>query len=238
MKNIVSFIRMIGIALIMGLMFALSVDSLITRKNAYASERIDSIARADTVMVISSTEYGYGGGTGFLLADHGHLFIVTNRHVCETVGKDRTTFTIVHNKDQYQATLIAKSTSTDLCVIQAPPAFADTLTPLRLAAREPVMNEPLTIYGHPFLQPLKKQSVLNKGVDIEPLQPGENFDTPMLRIGHIDTIVAPGNSGSPVLNLIGEVEGVIFAYGQYQLGLYIPLNDLRAFLVAVEDGDQ
>jgi S1-C subfamily serine protease len=53
----------------------------------------------------------------------------------------------------------------------------------------------------------------------------------LMNIGRIDILVAPGNSGSPLIDVAGGVVGVIFGYDLRDTnGLFVPQADLEQFL--------
>lgn len=194
----------------------------------------EKAAQAVFVIMPYTPQRVRGGGTGFLVVTPNQgTVIVTNRHVCETADEEGTHFLLEQGPAVWVAPLVMKSKKTDLCIIKPPKEVLDTRTGFELSATKPKAGEYVQVYGHPFLRPLTH--TFGKYVN-EAREPLGMLGTPfapdfVMLIGRLDFMVFPGNSGSPLLNSLGDVVGVIFAMeGASRNGLFVPVSELRTFL--------
>jgi S1-C subfamily serine protease len=171
------------------------------------------------------------GGTGFLVkTQNGNTVILTNRHICR-MDPSKSYVLLEQGLSVYAARILVISSLTDLCIIQAPPEIVASRIAYKLSAEDPTPGEHVTVYGHPYLRPLTRSAGRYVNTSREPLDMESEalaFDPKkVVRIGSIDFMVFPGNSGSPLLNDDDEVIGIIFAYDVTRAGLFIPLQDIK-----------
>jgi len=164
---------------------------------------------APAVVNITSRTYAYdyfmrpvpqeGTGSGFIYDDRGH--IVTNYHV--VAGADTVSVALADG-DVYEAEVVGTDPSTDLAVLRIDAPNLPAPIPLGDSNRLRVGQFVVAI-GNPF----GLERTLTMGV-ISSL--GRVIESPDGRfIGEAiqtDAAVNPGNSGGPLLNLLGEVIGV------------------------------
>lgn len=178
---------------------------------------------------------GNGGGTGFVIeAATGHTFLVTNNHICE---KSESITVQINDWSPYQTVSVIKSyPGLDLCIAQAP---ADV--PALHLGQSPKIDQEVVVVGHPKLRPLEVARGHVKNRFDLPVNIGYQEDCTGGRINKgwfglsecimefnsyiIDNHIEPGNSGSPLMDVHGNVIGVIFA-GSSILGGVVPYEAL------------
>jgi hypothetical protein len=134
-----------------------------------------------------------GNGSGFAINGQGH--VVTNYHVvedCRALG----------NPDLGTFTLIGTDPNTDLAVLLAERAPTATLS-LRQDG-EVRLGDEIIVLGFPLQQYLAPQLNLTQGI-VSSLA-GLGGD---IRLLQITAPVQPGNSGGPLLDMAGNVGGVV-----------------------------
>ncbi len=163
-------------------------------------------------------------GTGFVVDEHGH--IVTNAHVVE----DALDITVVfHDGAKASAVLIDMDTFLDAAVLKVNTA-ASRLKPVIFGDSDDLaIGQSVLAIGNPF----GLEATLTTGI-ISGLKRELVFDDGSILEGMIqtDAAIAPGSSGGPLLNLLGEVIGVNSAgyggrFGGTNFGFAIPSNTVR-----------
>lgn len=163
-------------------------------------------------------------GSGFVVGDD---LVVTNAHV--VAGEDATE---VERSDgsRVSAAVVAFDPDRDLAVLSAPGLDRDPL-PVGRAEEGDVGG----VYGHPGGGPLEispyeiAQEVQARGSDIYDRDPTERA------VFLLAAELAPGDSGSALVDADGEVVGVAFAIAPDRDGVAYALTD--AELRAVLEGD-
>jgi serine protease Do len=184
-----------------------------------------------------------GSGTGFQIEYGGKQFILTNRHVCDLGNRFLHAQTY---KGQAIVEVIKKSKKYDLCIVSE----IEGLPSLSLSEGRSIQQKVYTI-GHPLglgktivdgriIERINVTVQVDCNLDLENkrMEKVNSFFGPLeicvadylsLRLSNV---TFPGNSGSPVLNIIGNVVGVIFAgtNGIENLGYMVPLYQVKDFL--------
>jgi S1-C subfamily serine protease len=211
--------------------------SLIVSPVARADEALVDLARqAKGAVVALKIVDRFGGelglGSGFYVTDAG--WIATNLHVVEGGTKIRAQ--LADGTLREIAGLLAVDEDNDLAVLQAvqgPDAVPQSL-PLGDSGRVETGSE-VVVLGNP----LGLSGTLSKGiisaVRDDPWEMPEGHTEPLLQI---DAAISPGSSGSPVMNLEGEVVGVVVSQylGGQNLNFAIPSAALKKLLQSIEPG--
>jgi serine protease Do len=146
------------------------------------------------------------GGTGFFVSNSGH--ILTNNHVVEDWALCRTSWpnvpmeVILSNNEIVSATLVGRDPATDLAVIKVDRkdlpalAFAD-FTKIEI-------GQDVVAIGFPMSGQLQGEPTVTKGI----VSARERAIDELADLIQTDATINHGNSGGPLLNLVGEVVGV------------------------------
>lgn len=198
-----------------------------------------------------------GGATGFALkAPSGKVYTITNAHVCEMKNKDNVILGDMNEEGslQYELKVLYESEKTDLCVVSPMPR----MTGLNLASMDAKKNDKIFAIGYPSLDPLQDNTLGRlllktrlEVFDSTPIDkctklkqkikkvPGSLLGFPIedeicvldVQSWITNMFIYPGNSGSPVFNIKGEVIGVVFAGNpRNDKGSIIPYDDLVELL--------
>lgn len=173
-------------------------------------------------------------GSGFIVTTDG--YIVTNYHVVE----DASSISVdMYNGDTYKAVLVGGDSDYDLAVLKIEGKDLPAVT-LGDSTRVNVGDTVLAI-GNPlgeltFSQSRGSVSSANRAINVD--------GTPFNMI-QVDASINPGNSGGPLMNLYGEVIGIVSAkYSSYAdtvvegLGFAIPISDVQPLIVDIMENGQ
>ncbi len=173
-------------------------------------------------------------GSGFVVTEDG--YIVTNYHVVEGASSIAVT---MYNGDTYPASLVGGDSDYDLAVLKVE---AKGLQPATLGDSTKVnVGDTALAIGNPlgeltFSQSIGSVSSANRAINVD--------GTPFNMI-QVDASINPGNSGGPLMNLYGEVVGIVSAkYSSYAdtvvegLGFAIPISDVQAIIVDIMENGQ
>ncbi|WP_137289517.1 S1C family serine protease [Natronorubrum halophilum] len=175
---------------------------------------IDSVTQIQVAGVSDpdTGEQRRGQGSGFLVDD---THIVTNEHV---VAGGETIDLQYINGDWTSTRLVGTDFYTDLAVLEAD-HVPDGTTPLSLSTERPVVGQQVLAIGNPYgLEGTATQGIVS-GVNRTLDMPDRSFS--FSNVVQTDAAVNPGNSGGPLVNLDGEVIGVINAGGANNIGFAI-----------------
>ena len=170
-----------------------------------------------------------GAGSGFILTPDG--YIVTNYHV---VGDADTVKVTLYNGDTYDAQYIGGDEDYDIAVIKIDAANLPNLT-LGNSDSLNVGDHVLAI-GNPLGELTFSMS---QGI-VSSCDRAINVDGTPFNMIQVDCSINPGNSGGPLVNLYGEVVGIVSAkYSTYSsttvegLGFAIPISDVRSIITDI-----
>ena len=165
-------------------------------------------------------------GSGFIYTADG--YIVTNQHVIANANSINVT---LYNGDTYPATLVGSDSDYDVAVLKID---AKDLPAVTLGNSTDVnVGDTVMAIGNPlgeltFSMSSGIVSCVNRAINVE--------GTPFNMI-QVDASINPGNSGGPLMNLYGEVVGIVSAkYSSYAdttvegLGFAIPINDVQSII--------
>jgi len=165
-----------------------------------------------SVYIVKDITEKRGSGSGFVIkAPNGKNYFVTNNHVCEGLEVDGKILISSNaiSEDQMLIKVIKKDPKVDLCIAEAP-----TLSKGLFLSTSLSIGDNVHIFGHPVGFPLHKTS----GEAISPLVVQMikgifpfAFEVVEYDAWQISAPSSPGNSGSPVVDNLGRVIGILFA---------------------------
>ena len=204
-------------------------QTLMTPSEVYAST-VNSVVSINC-SAVSTNIFGQqtesaSSGSGFIYTADG--YIVTNQHVVANASSINVT---LYNGDTYPATLVGSDSDYDVAVLKID---AKDLPAVTLASStDGNVGDTVLAIGNPlgeltFSMSQGIVSCVNRAINVE--------GTPFNMI-QVDASINPGNSGGPLMNLYGEVVGIVSAkYSSYAnttvegLGFAIPINDVQSII--------
>jgi S1-C subfamily serine protease len=166
-------------------------------------------------------------GSGFVIDKAGH--IVTNEHVVAGAQRVQVSFS---GNDQINATVVGKDPSTDVAVLKID-THARALTPLALGDSDAVrVGDPVYAIGNPFGYTRTLTSGIVSALQRQITAPNS---LPIDNAIQTDAAINHGNSGGPLLDVLGRVIGVTSQIstgntgqqGNVGIGFAVPINTVR-----------
>ena len=179
--------------------------------------------------IFGQTTQSASSGSGFIISEDG--YIVTNYHVISGASSVKVT---LYNGDTYDATVIGGDSDYDVAVLKI---NATGLTPVTLGNSADVnVGDSVLAIGNP----LGELTFSMSGGYVSSCNRAINVDGTPFNMIQVDCSINPGNSGGPLMNLYGEVVGIVSAkYSTYSsttvegLGFAIPINDVQAIITDI-----
>ena len=176
--------------------------------------------------IFGQTTQSASSGSGFIISEDG--YIVTNYHVINGASSVKVT---LYNGDTYDATVIGGDSDYDVAVLKI---NAAGLTPVTLGNSADVnVGDSVLAIGNP----LGELTFSMSGGYVSSCNSAINVDGTPFNMIQVDCSINPGNSGGPLMNLYGEVVGIVSAkYSSYAdtsvegLGFAIPINDVQSII--------
>lgn len=173
-------------------------------------------------------------GSGFVITADG--YIVTNQHVVSGASSISVT---LYNGDTYPATLIGGDSDYDVAVLKI---NANSLTPVTMGSSADVnVGDTVLAIGNPLGELTFSMS---QGI-VSCCDRAINVDGTPFNMIQVDASINPGNSGGPLMNLYGEVVGIVSAkYSSYSntmvegLGFALPISDVQAIISDIMENGQ
>ena len=204
----------------------------------YAST-VNSVVSINTTSTSGTNIFGQAvetasAGSGFIISQDG--YIVTNYHVVKGATSVKVT---LYNGDTYDATVIGGDSDYDVAVIKID---ATGLSPVTLGNSEDVnVGDTVLAIGNPLGELTFSMS---QGI-VSCCDRAINVDGTPFNMIQVDASINPGNSGGPLMNLYGEVVGIVSAkYSSYSnttvegIGFAIPISDVQTIITDIMENGQ
>lgn len=212
-------------------------QTLMTPAEVYAAT-VNSVVSincsASSTNIFGQQVESASSGSGFVITADG--YIVTNQHVVS--GASSITVTL-YNGESYPATLIGGDSDYDVAVVKI---NANSLSPVTMGNSADVnVGDSVLAIGNPLGELTFSMS---QGI-VSCCDRAINVDGTPFNMIQVDASINPGNSGGALLNLYGEVVGIVSAkYSSYSntmvegLGFAIPISDVQAIISDIMENGQ
>lgn len=165
-----------------------------------------------SVFIVKDVNEKLGSGSGFIVTSKkGKRFFVTNNHVCEGLeieGKILISSDMI-SADQTLIHVLKKDPSVDLCIAEAPSQGRGLYI-----SNDISVGDSIYLFGHPIGFPLHKTTgevIQHRSVQMIKGTSLLDMEIVNLDAWQISALSSPGNSGSPVVDNLGRVVGILFA---------------------------
>ncbi|MBQ2062368.1 MAG: trypsin-like peptidase domain-containing protein [Oscillospiraceae bacterium] len=211
--------------------------SIMTSAEVYAAAvnsvvSINSTSRSTNVF--GQPVESASAGSGFIITADG--YIVTNHHVVKGATSVKVT---LYNGETYDAEVVGGDSDYDVAVLKIKASGLQAMT-LGSSADLNVGDTVLAI-GNPLGELTFSMS---QGI-VSCCDRAINVDGTPFNMIQVDASINPGNSGGPLLNLYGEVVGIVSAkYSSYSsttvegLGFAIPMDDVQTIITDIMENGQ
>ena len=212
-------------------------QTLMTPAEVYAST-VGSVVSINC-SAVSTNSFGQrvesaSSGSGFVITQDG--YIVTNHHVVASASSVKVT---MYDGKEYSAAVVGSDSDYDVAVLKVE---TTGLQPVTLGNSADVnVGDTVLAIGNPlgeltFSMSQGIVSCCDRAINVS--------GTPFNMI-QVDASINPGNSGGPLMNLYGEVVGIVSAkYSSYSntavegLGFAIPIGDVQAVITDIMENGQ
>ena len=212
-------------------------QTLMTPAEVYAST-VGSVVSINC-SAVSTNIFGQrvesaSSGSGFVITQDG--YIVTNHHVVASASSVKVT---MYDGKEYSAAVVGSDSDYDVAVLKVE---TTGLQPVTLGNSADVnVGDTVLAIGNPlgeltFSMSQGIVSCCDRAINVS--------GTPFNMI-QVDASINPGNSGGPLMNLYGEVVGIVSAkYSSYSntavegLGFAIPIGDVQVVITDIMENGQ
>ena len=212
-------------------------NTLMTPAEVYASAvnsvvSINSTTRSTNVF--GQPVESASAGSGFIITSDG--YIVTNHHVVKGATSVQVT---LYSGETYDAQVVGGDSDYDVAVLKIKASGLQAVT-LGSSTDLNVGDTVLSI-GNPLGELTFSMS---QGI-VSCCDRAINVDGTPFNMIQVDASINPGNSGGPLVNLYGEVVGIVSAkYSSYStttvegLGFAIPMDDVQTIITDIMENGQ
>ena len=212
-------------------------STVMTPSEVYAAT-VNSVVSINTSSVTTNA-FGQpveaaSAGSGFIITADG--YIVTNHHVVKGATAVNVT---LYNGQEYPATVVGGDSDYDVAVLKIEAEGLQTVTLGR--SSELNVGDTILAIGNPLGELTFSMS---KGI-VSCCDRAINVDGTPFKMIQVECSINPGNSGGALVNLYGEVVGIVSAkYSSYAyttvegLGFAIPMDDVQTIITDIMENGQ
>ena len=212
-------------------------QKLMTPTEVYAAN-VDSVVSINcsstTANIFGQNVETASAGSGFIITADG--YIVTNQHVVSGASSVKVT---LYNGESYDAKVIGGDSDYDVAVLKVE---ASKFKPVTLGKNSNLnVGDSVLAIGNPLGE---LTFSMTQGI-VSCCDRAINVDGTPFNMIQVDASINPGNSGGPLLNLYGEVVGIVSAkYSSYSntavegLGFALPMDDVQAIITDIMENGQ
>jgi len=194
----------------------------------YSRAVIDVVAALEPTVV--RIETSNGAGSGVIIDSTG--YVLTNYHVVEDATSVQITLT---TGEQYQAAVFASDEDRDLAIIEINSSRTDFPEATLGSSQDTAIGDGVLTIGYPYPFDLEGEASFSMGI-VSAFRTMDDYDWIQT-----DAAANPGNSGGPLVNLDGEVIGII-TRGYYLASVYgerifasgltfaVPIDEAKLFI--------
>ena len=211
-------------------------STVMTPSEVYAAtvNSVVSINSSVTTNAFGQPVEAASAGSGFIITADG--YIVTNYHVVKGATAVNVT---LYNGQEYPATVVGGDSDYDVAVLKIEAEGLQTVTLGR--SSELNVGDTILAIGNPLGELTFSMS---KGI-VSCCDRAINVDGTPFKMIQVDCSINPGNSGGALVNLYGEVVGIVSAkYSSYAsttvegLGFAIPMDDVQTIITDIMENGQ
>ncbi|HEX6513094.1 MAG TPA: trypsin-like peptidase domain-containing protein, partial [Chloroflexota bacterium] len=169
--------------------------------------------------VVQVLVHGRGAGAGVIWDTDGG--IITNHHVVGEAGGVRV---VLHDGRELPARVVRRQPALDLALLESPAGGLQPATPGDSKALR--VGELVLAIGHPWGQP----GVVTAGIVSATGEMPVRWRGRTVEYVRSDVLLAPGNSGGPLIDAAGQVVGINSMIWGGDLSVAIPVNVVRQWL--------
>lgn len=190
----------------------------------------------DKITLSSTDKMFYASGFS-IITDHSISYILTNQHVCNM--RDAALYTITNSLgNKYKAEFIRIDPFADICLLKT----KAVIKPIKLARKNALRGDRIFIIGAPdSVYPMIVDGIVSGYYNMHMKDDKTSEEDGEFEINFRSQVTSvpiyPGSSGSPAIDINGQVVGIAFAtnYEKDHISFIVPISEVHRFLNVAEN---